>query len=704
VPAASVVHEFGSFRLDPAERLLLRAGEHVSLTPKAFDLLVYLVDHAGRLVTKQELMSALWPNTFVEEANLAFTVSALRKALGDGQDGEQFIQTVPTRGYRFVAPVTHDENRPVSSTSETPVRSLQPLVRRIATTALAVAVIAMLPVVVRHMRETTDAPAAVKFTIPQPDSAVTTDSTIQMSKISPDGRRVAFIMESRIWLRTLDSQAAPLRIAGTEDARALFWAPDSQQFAFSTPSALKKLRLSDGTVQTLCDSCQPTGGGTWSRGGTIVFATLDGSLLGIAAAGGKPQAVTSLDRSRGEIGHLYPHFLPDGVRFLYLRRNADVTKSGLHIGQIGSVEPQLLLEGDLPAIYATPGYLLFLRAGTLTAQRFDPGRLKFSGEASPLVPTWGGNPLVSQVAFSASETGVLTYAILERPVTQFQWVGRDGKPQQVVGEPGRYYTFDLSGDASRLAFGRVEAGDASLEVHDLGLDVTKRLTFGASFYADPRWIADSQRLVATRWRPLPQVIVQISPDRPESIVSVSGEGNMVEDVSRDGQYLLYRQRPEHLRAMSLSEGSKPVPVRKAPAGSMNQSQFSPNNRWIAYHSNETGRFEVYVTPFPPTGESWPVSSGGGVQPVWRQDGRELYYLGLDGTLNSVEVRTGERPQFSSRLQLFQTGLRPSDNIEQYAASGDGQRFLLLKVVEDKNLSSTGVILNWPSLLPATRSR
>ena len=149
--------------------------------------------------------------------------------------------------------------------------------------------------------------------------------------------------------------------------------------------------------------------------------------------------------------------------------------------------------------------------------------------------------------------------------------------------------------------------------------------------------------------------------------------------------------------------SEPVPVRKARAGSINQAQFSADSRWIAYNSDESGRFEVFVTRFPPTGESWQVSSGGGVQPVWRQDGRELYYLGLDGTLNAVEVRTGDRPQFPARSQLFQTGLLPIPNNEQYAASGDGRRFLLLKVVDDKNRSSIGVVLNWPAMLPAGQS-
>lgn len=661
VPAVSVVHEFGPFRLNSAERLLLRAGQQVSLTPKAFDLLVYLVDRAGRLVTKQELMNALWPSSFVEEANLTFTVSALRKALGDGQDGEQLIQTVPTRGYRFVAPVTQAATHPGPSPPETQTRSLEPVVRRIGTLGLAVAFLAMLSVVVSHLREETDAPVPASLTIPLPESPASTAS-IPVSQISPDGRRVALIAASgsRIWLRSIDGLAPPLPIAGTEGARALFWAPDGQQLAFTTASELRKLNVSDGTIRTLCDSCQPTGGGTWSRTGTIVFTTLDGSLLGIQAADGSPQAVTRLDRSRGEVSHLHPHFLPDGVRFLYLRRNADAARSGLYVGQVGSVEPQLVLEGDVPAIYASPGYLLFHRGGSLMAQRFDPERLKLSGEASPLLPTVSrGNALVAQPAFSASETGVLTYPIVERPLTQFQWVDRAGVLQQLVDEVGPYYTFDLSPDGKRLAFARVGAGSASLRFLDLERDVTRHLTFGPSFHADPRWSADGQTLVATRWRPLPQVMVQISRDGRESVISVTGEGNMIEDMSLDGQYLLYRQRAEQLWAMPLGKRSKSFLVRKAPAGGMNQAQFSPDSRSIAYHSTETGQPEVYVTPFPPTGESWPVSSGGGVQPVWRQDGRELYYLGLDGTLNAVEVRPGERPQFSSRRALFHTGIRPA---------------------------------------------
>ena len=224
-------------------------------------------------------------------------------------------------------------------------------------------------------------------------------------------------------------------------------------------------------------------------------------------------------------------------------------------------------------------------------------------------------------------------------------------------------------------------------------------TFGDTVYTDPRWTKDSQRLLATRWQPEPKAVVQISPDGRDSVVSTADARSVLDDVSEDGRYLLYRNRGS-LLAQPLSEGSKADTVRKAPSGLMDQSQFSPDTRWIAYHADETDRFEVYVTPFPGSGASQPISSGGGVQPVWRSDSRELYYLGLNGVLNAVELRPdGERLRLSPVQQLFQTGIvAPSKAIEQYAASPDGQSFLILKSVDNKVRSSIGVVLNWPALL------
>jgi eukaryotic-like serine/threonine-protein kinase len=705
VPAASSAHAFGSFRLDSAERLLLRGGEQISLTPKAFDLLVYLVEHAGRLVTKQELMNALWPDTFVEDSNLTFTVSALRKALGDNQAGAQYIQTVHTRGYRFVAPVTHEENTRVPTATETKAPGIRPRVGRLAIVGLLVGLIALVPLVVRHLRPTTSHVAA-RFTIPLPDSTVATYAEPN-PQVSPDGRRVAILVASggRIWLRKTDEQASHA-IAGTENANGLFWAPDSQQLGFTTPSAVKKLMLSDGVVHTLCDPCQPVAGGTWSRSGTIVFPTVQGSLLAISAAGGETKPVTSVDRATGEIAHVSPHFLPDGRRFLFVMVNNDGSRSGLYVGGIDAAAPRLLLRGAVPAIYASPGYLLFYRARTLLAQAFDLKRLELTGEPRPLVAAeFATNQAVGQPKFSASDTGMLTYSIRERPLTQFQWVSRSGEPQQLVGNPGAYYTFDLSKDGSRLVYGRTEGGRTILWVHDLERNVPSRLTSITSNYADPRW-TDRGDVVATGWEPGPAAIVLISSDGRESTIVKSAVNNMVESVSRDGQQLLYRQRALQLLARPLNDGSKPVVVRELGTGGMNQAQFSPDTRWIVFHErDESGKYEVWVIPNRPRGERRQVSSGGGVQPIWRQDGRELFYLGMDGALYAVEVRPGNRPWFSAPKRLFTTGLAPPAlSVEEYAASRDGRRFLLLRPIEDRVRTSIGVIPNWLAQLTAAASK
>jgi eukaryotic-like serine/threonine-protein kinase len=698
VPAT--VHEFGSFRLDPSERLLLRGDQPVPLTPKAFDLLVYLVDHPGRLVGKQELMDALWPSTCVEETNLTFTMSVLRKALGDGQNGGRFIQTVPTRGYRFVAAVIEVNNPPVGDITQAPFPRMWSPFRFAAIVGVLFGVIALGLGVLSRWRGGVPIPGPVRLTIPLPDATLATYAQ-PLPQISPDGKRVALIVASgsRLWLKDIGEQKVQ-PIAGTENATGLFWAPDSQHLAFTTPASLKALRLSDGAIRTLCELCQPAGGGTWSRAGLILFPSMGGAVFAIPAAGGQPEAVTKLDRTAGETAHIAPYFLPEGRRFLYVVQNAEGKRSGLYVGEVGSSATRSLLPGDVPAIYAAPGYLLFLRDGTLMAQPFDSNRLEFLGGPSPIV---AADRVFNQLGFSASDTGVLTYSIVERPLTQFQWVGRAGEPQQLVADPGVYYTFDLSADSSRLVYGRTEPGRrTSLRVYDLERGVDQRLTPEGSSYADPRWVGD--QIVATRWQPQPQAIVQIAPNGEESVLVTSAVTTMVDSVSRDGAYLLYRSRGQHLLAMPLSGHSKPIPIRNTPTGSINQAQLSPDNRWMAYQEkDESGRFEVWVGRFPPTGERSLVSSDGGVQPVWRQDGRELFYLGLDGTLYAVEFRPGNRP-LSAPKPLFPSGLLPpAKSVEEYAVSGDGQRFLLLRPLEDRVRSSIGVVLHWRGLLATTRT-
>ena len=447
----------------------------------------------------------------------------------------------------------------------------------------------------------------------------------------------------------------------------------------------------------------------------------DGGLLGISSSGGTPQAITTLDRSKGELAHIAPHFLPDGGRFLYVIRNADASRSGLWVSQVGSTEPKLLLGGEHPAIYATPGYLLFSRDGSIVAQRLNLDRLELTGEAMPLVAPWRYWPTPVQggdlipvnwfgvwPSFSVSATAVLTYAIAEHPKSQFLWVRRNGERLELIGDPGPYLTLALSPDDARLAFSRSTADHADVWVRDLTRGVSSRLTFGvSSSYYDPRFGPQGQWVAANRPTPPPQTIVAVTVDGRESVVSAP-ENCILDDVSRDGRYLTCRPRTNfgQLIAVPLSGGGTSVVVRNAPAGAViDQSRFSADGRWIAYNTDESGTYEVYVTPFPPTGERSQVSRGGGVQPVWGRGDREVYYLGPEGALNVVEIRTGNGPEFSIPKRLFDSGLRaPSPWVEQYAVSRDGQRILILKPVTDTVRNSIGVILNWPALLPPAASR
>ncbi len=718
MPAPSTVREFGSYRLDGAERLLLRSGQPIALTPKAFDLLVHLVEHAGHLVTKHELMDVLWPDTAVEEANLAYTVSALRKALEDGKHGVHFIQTVPTRGYRFVAEVTAADGdgatRPPPHAAAEPSLSGLPDAqrvtpgarrRRVPWTFAVIALVALVAAAARQYRQPSQQARATRLTITLPDATLATHA-IPVPQVAPDGRRVALLVNagSAISLRNMDDGNVTT-LAGTSGARSLFWAPDSAHLAFTTPLAVKTLRLSDGAIETLCDTCGPAGGGTWSTAGLIVVAGQSGSLFSVPSRGGAVEQVTTLDASAGETAHRAPHFLPDGQHFLYSIRSREISRNGLYVGQLGSSQRRLLIQGDTQAVFAEPGYVAFLQAGVLMARPFDVAALEFTGDASPIVRADSlRNEVGGQPAFSAAETGVLTYAIVERPPTQFQWVGRDGRPLELVGHPGIHYTFDLSPDARRLVYARRQPGGADLHVLDIDRGIATAVTSGGGSYADPRW-ADGGAVVATRWLPLPQAVVKITPGGMEQPLTSTPLVTMLEAVSHDGKRMLYRQLPGGLFAMPLAGGAEPELVRRAP-GNLNQSRFSPDMRWVAYHEAPTeGGPDVYVARFPPTGERWQVSSHGGVQPMWRHDSRELYYLGRDGAMNAVTLRSGRRPAFSAAARLFSTGLvAPAANIEEYAVSGDGRRFLLLRPVEDRVRSSIGVIQNWPAMLPASSGR
>jgi eukaryotic-like serine/threonine-protein kinase len=715
--AAPSVHEFGRFRLDSAERLLLRSGQPVSLTPKAFDLLVYLVERHGRLVTKQELMRALWPETFVEEANLTYTVSTLRKALGEreGQD-EQLIQTVPTRGYRFVAPVTHDEELPVSFPTvdrsrggvDGQVAAVAPrrTRERLAWIVAAVFGVVSCTMMVLYLRAVPPAPDPLEFPIAPPENWVFNARTPAPTfQIAPDGQHLAVVASSEgvamLWVRPI-AKPAWRQLPETQGAEGPFWSPDSQSLGFFANDQLKTVRISGGAPVIICKArVGQVPSGAWSHNGVILF----GALGPLRKVGVNPDNSTpAVTLGPGEIAHRWPSFLPDGEHFLYLAEAYG--RSELRVGSIASTDTTSLGPYESHAVYAS-GYLLFVRSGRLMAQPFDKDSRQLKGDplvvADPtaiVVPWHRGQ-------FSVSRTGVLAYSSVGRPKARPTWVDRTGKTVGTAGEPGFYWALRLSPDDRRLAVSQLkeEPGGQSnwdIQVIDLARASTAtRLTFDAARDHDPAWSPDGTQIafVSDRIGERFSLFRRPSSGSGDDVLLVESDTNITApDWSPDGQFLLYTDDggpSRDLWTLPLSGDRKPKPFLATPFLE-DHGKFSPDGRWIAYTSNASGRNEVYVRQFP-AGEGFSkISREGGRTPQWRDDGRELFFLTLEGKLMAAGIETAKALQPTVPQPLFHTGFVALQNFG-YAPAKGGQRFLI-SVTDPPGAAPITVVMNWPATL------
>ena len=564
-----------------------------------------------------------------------------------------------------------------------------------------------------HFREKAPYEPPMRFQIPLPDKVNSISGPIT---VSPDGRLLAFAgMGSdgvqRLWVRALDTlEAHPL--FGTESSGLLlfFWSPDSRFIAFSAQDKLKKIAVFGGPPQTICDVSGRVLGGSWNRDGVILFGNWLGSnvIMRVSAAGGVPSPVTRLNPKLQEVVHLFPVFLPDGRRFLYYVRAAKPENAGICVG---SLESNPEKEGSRPIISTSStfayvpsqdshlGQLLLLRERTLVAQQFDEKRLELVGE--PVLVAEPVGSIVARLALISSSTnGVLVY---KPPLeSRFAWFDRGGRVLGMVGDPGDYLTFDLSKDTNHLVVSKSQQeGQQNLWLMDLLRGSTTRLTIEEALHSDPRWSPDGRKIIFGSTRDPSRSPFQLSlpGSAPEQIFKFDGKAFALDDWSPDGRHLLYHDAscPE-LWALPLAGGRKPFLVTRSIAGFVDQARFSPDGHWVAYNTNESGRFEVKIVPFPPTGDKWQISTAGGGQPTWRRDGRELYFLTPDGTLTAVDVRRDKTFAWGEARPLFKTQLNVSYEMEQYLPAPDGKRFLLLGPAAEDLRAPFTVLVNWTALL------
>jgi len=541
------------------------------------------------------------------------------------------------------------------------------------------------------------APELVRFEIPQPGALTLMGSP----KLSPNGRYVAFDGTdddgvTKIWVRAMDAlEAQPL--PGTEGTKRPFWSPDSHWLGFVAEGKLKKVPVTGGPPQIVCDA--PTGSdGAWGPDGTILFdGTGTDPINKVPAAGGVAAQLIDGKESPG-----WPQFLPGGKRFLYVATGAG-KEQGIRIAKLDGSDLHDVVSGLSRVEYAPPGYLLFVRDQTLVAQPFDVEAGKLTGEPVPVAEGLGTDA-VGLADFSASRTGTLVYRVGRAGGSQLVWLDRKGSRIATEGDAGSIGAVDLSPDGRWLVYTGGGSGDADLWVRDLKRGVSSRFTFDDGVETSPVFSRDSRFVYYVHYESgTTSQIVRRALDRsgdPETILETADRlsPNL---VSPDGKTLVFSRRPEGEQWQTWQLPlAHPDQARAVVASKFYnvRPSLSPDGRWLAFESNESGEAEIYVVGFGHSGGRWQISTQGGLEPIWGPSGKELFYLAPDNKMMRVSVTTGPSLEVGVPEALFAVNFQPFSIRNRYRISPDGERFLVLAPQGGDAKPPVTVLLHWQQLL------
>jgi serine/threonine protein kinase len=608
--------------------------------------------------------------------------------------------------------ITETRSTPGILTPASPERRNHDRSLRLAVGVAAVLFLLSLIWLTSHRRNEPGQAALVRFEIPVPDKL--NFFYYEVPAISPDGEHIAFTAvasmqdNERLFVRSLNAAAATEIPVSNLNPNFPFWSPDGREIAFSSRGTLQRVSISGGPPIVICN-CSALGG-TWNRDGVIIFANR--SLFRVSAAGGDPKPLKPL--AEGETGQRWPQFLPDGKHYMYLSLRNRPGQQGIYIASLDSNEPKFIVASNAGAAYVQSGQLLFMRGDLLMAQQFDLRKLELKGEPRTvaehieLAETSRPGETLSSASFTASFNGVLVW---RRRAQSFQsslrWFDRKGRRLGIVGAPADFSDPALSPDDNRLAVAILDPEKITRDIwiFDLLNGTKKRLTFDPADDCDPVWSPDGTRIAFSSNRKGQRDIYQIMADGsgPAELLIGGNDGNKdVEDWSRDGKYLVYNYNPlgqANLYVQPLGGERMPVPFVSTKFRTM-EGQFSPNSRWIAYRSSESGRPEIYVEGLSLDSSrqrgKWQVSIAGGELPRWRRDGKELFfhagssYFSVDVKTDSTAFEAGiPKPLFeASTVSSIPIGGSP------FAVTRDGRRFLVLAEVTKQASEPLEVLVNW----------